>query len=552
MKISDSKTLLGARNIGKEISKKILLANTSSPGLSKQGKKSAVAASSDPLFQEGENVGHFNPDIRYRNSFINNPLNEINYRNELFTFAQNFEVKKAINIMANEIAISDNPLFKYAVYPKINETQVPQDKQQVAIAIQEYLDRIFYPKLWNMLKFSENGLHEKIVEYETTGKIAYEIVFDSVKNPTDIIDMQPLDLATMQKFIKDDNIYYIQRQVVGTNQTRDRILHENQVVVIEYNKFDFGYVSYADQLRIPYNIMKSMQTAKIMWFAVKSQVRMHIKLAFGDVARDEGIQKLTEAKNQYINKYRFEDDGTITFNNQRVHSAYREFYTAETANAGSPEMEEINSQGPDLTEVDSLNFWEKYFWKATNITYDRIDPNSSEGWGFTDATALRKVEVAFGKEVSSHRKQLNQLFLKPILIQLTLKEAEIGVDLELLDLIKIEWNALNEYEELAELEILAKRVEIATNIVSFGEMEDSEGKTRKLVPITWAAKNILKFAPELLESMETERTAEDKMLGFVDVPEEEPIEDEEMPIEEEMPEDDESAEEIAASEDDSF
>ena len=230
---------------------------------------------------------------------------------------------------------------------------VPEDKQETAKAIQKYLDEVFYPKLYQMYNLKKDGLSDLVKEYLITGKKAYEIVYDSLKNPKDIIGMIPIDPSTLQKFKKDDLVWYVQKPLMDNNQ-KDRILHENQVVLIEWNKYDYGYVSYVDTLRRPFNVMRSMQTAKILWFAVKSQVRMHIKLALGDIARTDAIQKLSEARNNYTNQYAFSDEtGQVMFNNSPLSTGYREFFTAETIPAETSnenQTEETESEESKLSD----------------------------------------------------------------------------------------------------------------------------------------------------------------------------------------------------------
>jgi len=514
MKLTNGINILGARNIEKTISKKILLANTSDK-IDKKAQKNAVGSASDPIYFTNGNTLLFNPDIRYRNTFAFSPLTNINYRNDLLLFAENNEIKKAVNILANETVIIDAETNKYPVFPKINFTLVPPDKQEIAKAIDEYLNQVFFPQLYQFYQLKEDGLIDTVKEFIITGKLAFELIYDNLKNPKDIIGVIPIDPSSIQKFKEGDYVYFVQKSLTDNNG-KQRILNENQIILLEWNKFDYGYISYVDKLRMSFNIMRSMQTSKILWFAAKSQVRMHIKLAMGDVARTEAVQKLTESKNQYINHFTFGDDGVVKFNNQPNNSGYREFFTAETVASGSPEIEEINSNGPDLTEVDSLQYWEKLFWKDTDIPYDRIDPNSSDSWGFTDVSSLRKIEVNFAKFINMIRKLLNQMFMKPIIIQLTLKEIEIGIDLSLLDSIKMQWLAFNEYDKLAEIEVMQKKIELATSIAEFGELEDVNGVARKAVPIGWIVKNYLDFTKEQLDSMEEERKIQNKMLGFAD------------------------------------
>lgn len=509
MKLTIGTSILSSRNVEKGLSKKILLANTSD----RRNPKKGEASPSDPIFFSNSNKSLFNPDIRYRNNGGFNPIGSIDTRNNLLLFAENSEIKKAVKAIRNEIVVSNLKSNKYPLYPTINLTNVSPDKIEVAEAIQKYLDEIFYPKLFQMVGFKKDGLSKKVDEFIKVGKLGFEIVFDNLKNPKDIVNIVPIDPASLQKFIQDDHVYYVQRALMDNG--KERILHENQIILIEWNEFDFGYVSYVDQLRRPFNIMRSMQTSKMLWFAVKSQVRMHIKLNLGDVARSEAIQKLSIAKNDYTNFFEFDDaNGVISYNGEVDTTGYHEFFTAETANSGSPEIEEINSNGPDLTEVDSLQFWEKLYWKESEIPYDRIDPNSQETWGFNDATNIKKTEINFSKFIEDIRKLIAEIVMKPIIIQLTLKEVEIGVDLNLLDSIIIDWVAFNQHEKLAELEVLNKKIEIVTAIAAFGEVEDVNGITRKMIPISWLRDNYLDFTAEQIVSMDEARKRENLLLGF--------------------------------------
>jgi hypothetical protein len=513
MKLTIGVSLLSARNVEKGINKKILLANTSDKvNTNKLGKAVPV----DPIyFSNSSRAQYFNNDIRYRSNYGYSPLTSIDGRNALLLFAENTEIKKAVKAICNEIIVSNLKDKKYPLQPVINLTNIHEDKREVGEAIQNYLDDIFWPKLYQMLGFKKDGLYETVREFLVTGKLAFEIVFDNLKNPTEVINVIPIDPSTLQKFKQDNYVFYIQRPM--GDSIRERILHENQVILIEWNKFDFGYISYVDQLRRPFNIMRSMQTAKILWFAVKSQVRMHIKLNLGDVSRQDAIQKLATAKSDYINTFDFNDEeGTVKYNGEANSFGYQEFFTAETAASGSPEIEEINTQGPDLTEVDSLQYWEKQYWKETEIPFDRIDPNSSEVFNFVDVTNMRKIEINFSKFISGIRRMLAEIVLKTIIIQLTLKELEIGIDLNLLDNILIEWVAFNEYDKLGELEIMSKKIELVTAMAAFGVQTDASGVERNYLPLSWLVDNYLDFTPEQKIAMEEARTREAMALGFID------------------------------------
>lgn len=514
MKLTTGLSLIGTRNVEQDLSKKILLANTTGKIANSQGiLNHGVAAPSDPIYYNNSNNVVFNPDIRFNNTYGYAPLNNISYRNDLLIFSENTEIKKACKIVTDECVSTDLKSNKYPVFPIINDTLVPEEKKEVAAAIQNYLDTIFYPKMWQFSGMKGDGLWKTINEYLQTGKLSYEILYDDLSKPTEIVGIIPIDPASLQKFKRDGFVWYMQRPIIDGG--RPRVLADNQIILIEYNEYDYGYVSYVDTLRRPFNIMRSMMTSKIMWFAAKSQVRMHVNFAMGDVPRTQAMQRLGEAVEKMKNDFTFNDvDGQVMFNGKPLNTAYMEMYTAETMGSGTPSIEEVVGNGPNLEEMDSIMYWEKYFWKTTDIPFDRIDPNASDTWGFLDVANIRKVELNFAKMIGNIRQKINQIFLKPIIIQLTLKEIEIGADLSLLDLINMQWISYNEYEKLGELELVNKKVELCKNLSDFGEMENSNGNTIKTIPITWLIKNYLDFTPDQLESMETERKLEYQRLGF--------------------------------------
>lgn len=516
MKLSQGVQTLSTRNIEANLSKKILLANTSDR---RDIKNLGVAEPSSPIYFQNNSLsrisnGRFSADIRYRNNYAQTALNNVYHRNNLLLFAENNEIRKALQAICNELIISDMKENKYFLYPHINLTQIDESKLEVAKAIQTYLDKIFYPKLIGMFGWRKpTELRNNITEYLTCGKLAFEIVYDNLQRPKEIVNIVPIDTTELSKIKNGDYLWYVQKPLDGS---QERILHENQVILIEWNENDFGYLSYVESLKRSFNIMRGMQTSKILWFAVKSQVRLHVKLNMGDVSRTEAINRLNDSKDDFINNFDFDqEEGQLFLNDEPNIVGYKEFFTAETAASGSPEIEEINTNGPDLTEVDSLQFWEKLFWRETNIPFDRLFPEQSDSWSFADVNSQKKTENTFAKFIESIRDKINELIIKPIIIQLTLKEVEIGVDLELLDQIKIEWVGFNQYDKLNDLELINRKTEIISNLAQFAQLEDAEGRLRSVIPIKWLVQNYLDFSTEQLSSMQRAQIEQDIELGYI-------------------------------------
>lgn len=184
MKLTTGIAMLATRNVEKNVSKKILYANTADKlANNKSVLNKAEAVPNDPIYFQNSSNTVFNPDIRFNNTYGYSPLTNINYRNDLLVFAENQEIKKAVNIVSNECVTTQLKSNKYPVFPVINMTLIPEDKKNVAEKIQTYLDEVFYPKLWQFCDLKKNGLLEKIREYLVCGKLAFEILYDNLKNP---------------------------------------------------------------------------------------------------------------------------------------------------------------------------------------------------------------------------------------------------------------------------------------------------------------------------------------------------------------------------------
>lgn len=498
------------REIMQSISKRLLHINS-------VNESKGVTQSSNPLFLKNTNKQMHNPDIRYQSVYRNDALSNIHFRNSLLLFSENKEIKKAIKIYINEILVTNLKTKKYPVYPVVNTTLLSEDKLELANTMQQYLDEVFYPKVWRWLGFHiKDGLKEKLEEYIKCGKLAFEIVYDNIKKPKDIVNIYPIDPSYLQKYRSDYQTWYIYRD--NNHNGTEKILHESQIILIEYNKYDFGYMSMVDSVRRSFNIMRGMQTSKVGWFAAKSQVRIHINMAMGDMPRAKAEQEIYNQKSELMTTCEFDSiNGVVYFNGENSPQSYVEYITAETTNSGKPEIEEIIGTGVDLSETDSLTFWQKQYWSDWEIPYDRVDPSSVETWGFGEPSQLKKSEVNFSKNCLDIKEDFAEIFKQIIITQFTLKEAEIGVDLSLLDSIEINWVTFNEYEAPAELEMLSKRIDVAKQIIDFGQAEDADGRMRNIITPEWVMHNYLSdiFTPDQIKSLKKYSLLSDKRLGYI-------------------------------------
>ena len=134
---------------------------------------------------------------------------------------------------------------------------------------------------------------------------------------------------------------------------------------------------------------------------------------------------------------------------------------------GRPEIETLVDSGPQLNDSDQLKYFEEKLFKMSKIPSSRFDKDAQSTWFGSDPTQQLREEINFGRFVTRLRNVFAEIMLKPLRIQLALQIPDIKNDKRILDSISLRFNSYNQFEEMANIEIMSKRVEF------IGTMKDS-------------------------------------------------------------------------------
>ena len=66
------------------------------------------------------------------------------------------------------------------------------------------------------------------------------------------------------------------------------------------------------------------------------------------------------------------------------------------SDAGTPEIETIGGDGPELMDSDYLKFFKNQLYKISNIPINRFDQDNDQNWFGTDADNYLRSEIDFG------------------------------------------------------------------------------------------------------------------------------------------------------------
>ena len=401
------------------------------------------------------------------------------------------ELEDILDTMTNESIVYDSN-YVYFAEPYIDVNDMSDFTTETQDKIKECMSRN-YKKLYRMLKWRTNAWDD-FKRYLIEGILSWEIVFDSLEKPTKIIGMVPIDAATLTRKYENGKWYWVQYKGI---QGKERKLLDSQVVYITYQDTNVvNRLSYLERLVRPFNIYRIIEQAQIVWTVTNAQYKMKFTIPTKNMNRVLAQQTLNSAMNRYKEDIKFvSDTGELTINGQVNMPFNKEYWMPDNEN-GTPEIETIGGDGPELNDNDQLKYFKNILYKISKIPLNRFDQENSESWFGTDASSYARTEIDFGRYVARLRNTFSQIILKPLQVQMCLDIPELADNKEFLDCIQLHYKSYNLFEELMEMELMQKRVEFIQSMKDGLVDMDKEGNEIKF----WSSEFLVKKYLHLSES----------------------------------------------------
>ena len=404
-------------------------------------------------------------------------------RTALRNLAVQPELEDILDTMTNECIVYD-PNYVYVAEPYIEQTDLDDFTKEVQDKITNYMGKN-YRKLYRMLKWRTNAWDD-FKRFLVEGILSWEIVFDSLEKPTKIIGMVPIDPATLTKKYDNGKWYWVQYKGI---QGKERQLLDSQIVYISYQETNIiNRLSYLERLVRPFNIYRIIEQAQIIWTVTNAQYKMKFTIPTKNMNRVLAQQTLMTAMNRYKEDIKFvADTGELTINGQVNMPFNKEYWMPDNEN-GTPEIETIGGDGPELNDNDQLKFFKNMLYKVSKIPLSRFDQESGETWFGADASSTARTEIDFGRFVTRLRNTFAQVILKPLQVQMCLDMPELLDNKEFLDCIQLHYKSYNLFEELMEMDLMQKRVEFIQSMKDGMVDMDKEGNEIKF----WSSEFLVK------------------------------------------------------------
>lgn len=415
-------------------------------------------------------------------------------RDALRKLALQPELEDILDTMTDESIVYDSD-YTYFAEPFIEQQELGELKKASRDKITTEMSKI-YRKLYKMLNWKYRAWDD-FKRFLVEGILAWEIVYDNLEKPTKIIGLIPLDPATLTKKFNNNKWYWIQFK--GMNG-KERTLLDSQVIYISYQETNcISRLSYLERLIRPFNIYRIVEQAQLIWTITNASYKMKFTIPVKGMNKTMGMQTISSAMNRYKEDIKFQGEtGELTINGQVNMPFNKEYWFPETE-SGSPEIESIGGDGPELNDNDQLKYFKNQLYKVSKIPISRFDQEAGETWFGTDATSVARIEINFARFITRLRNQFSQIVIKPLQLQLALSIPELQDNRQLLEAISLKYHSYNLFEEMMDIELMQKRVDfIQTMKESMVDM-DVEGNDIKFFSSKYLVGKYLKLSAQDLE-----------------------------------------------------
>jgi hypothetical protein len=421
------------------------------------------------------------------------------------------ELEDILDTMSNEAIVYDTDLTYFAE-PFIEIQELHDIKKEERKKIEDMMGK-YYRRFYKMLEWKYRAWDD-FKRWLVEGILAWEIVYDRLDKPTEIIGIIPIDPATLTKKYENNKWYWIQFKGA---QGKERKLLDSQIIYVPYQETNcINRVSYLERLIRPFNIYRIVEQAQLIWTITNSSYKMKFTIPVKGMNKTLGMQTLNSAMNRYKEDIKFMGDtGEITINGQSTMPFNKEYWFPEN-DSGSPSIETLGGDGPELNDNDQLKYHKNNLYKISKIPLSRFDQESGETWFGADATSVARVEIDFARFVNRLRNQFSQIILKPLKLQLALSIPELQDNRDFLEAVSLQYKSYNLFEEMMEMELMQKRIDFISSVKESMVDMDVNGNEIKFFSSKFLVQKYLKYSSEdikLNEKLKEEEIEELHLAG---------------------------------------
>ena len=407
-------------------------------------------------------------------------------REELRNFALQDEIEDILDIISDEAIVTDETgKFSYFKYSGELKDELLEECEEEYNKIMIYLGFTTEGGAWNYFR-----------KWLIDGYLAFEIIYDNEQK--EIIGFKELDPCSLMPAVdeKTNKKIWIQYK---DDRVKERVLYDSQIIYISYSQTNSAQrVSYVERLIRSFNLLRIMETTRIIWAVNNSSFKTKFIIPVGGQSKNRSKQSLATLMNNYHEIVDFDfESGTLKTNGKPMMQFSKEYWLP-SKDGDSPEIDTLGGDGPDISDVEALKYFSDKLKKASKIPFTRFDTDNGTVFEM-DATSTLREEIKFSKFIDRLRAIYKEIWMKPLYIQMCLNHKELSNDFAFRNSIGCKYVKDNIFEELKEMELSTKRAEYISTIKDSYVEQDAEMNDIPYFDLDYLVEQKGGFSPEFLE-----------------------------------------------------
>jgi hypothetical protein len=406
-------------------------------------------------------------------------MDYISKRERLRDVASNGEIEFVLETIADDsIVYDDDNRFCYAndligelQYIGANKKQRLEFQEKVLAKYQDNFQKIY--SRWGF----DQGISawQYFYQWLIEGHLAFEIIYDDLNKPTEIIGFKELDPATLYPEMKKDMsgglvLQWAQRDPTS-KQTRH--LSDSQIIYISYsNHMRTKRVSFVERLIRSFNMLRIIEHSKVIWHTMHAPIRLVTTVPIGTKSMQKAKEDVREFTNTLKEDIYFDgDSGELKVDGKPNILFYKNYVVPVNDQNQQVKIEPLEYTGPNLSGSEMLKYFHEKLKQDSKIPGSRF----SEGGGaFTmNSEGISREEIRYNKFIQRLRSAFKELITKPLYLQMCLDMKELKTDPKFANAIGLNWYNDNVFEEIKDQDLINKRL---ATLNALKAVQDDDGK----------------------------------------------------------------------------
>lgn len=445
------------------------------------------------------------------------PTNEVELIKTYRTLALTSDVDRILTEIRNEVFVFDE-FGKKAVDIEFNSDD---DKPPISKSVMEKI-KVEYDSIYNLLEFQKKGL-ELFDRWYIDGRLfLHKIVNkDRLKDGIQkIVYIDPLKIKKVVEYPQPDQngiydlnkikTYYVFSDIANvfstTKLSRFMVINKDAIAYSDSGIYDYNTgaaLSYLWKMIVPYNNMRMMEEALLVYRVVRSPERRAFYISVGNLSKPKAEQYIKELMAKFKNKLVYDARTGTIVDRKNVMSMVEDYWLPRRDDGKGTEIQTLPG-ATNLGTIDDVDLFRKKFLESSNIPSGRFKDETAS-FVFGRSVEISRDEYRFKKFLDRLRNRFVLVFEDLLRTQLILKNIIVDSDWE--DIKRYMFWVFNEdnnFVQWKEAEILNSRLE------SLGAIDPFVGKYFNRM---WVMKNVMRMGEDEAQSLMDEADKEKELLA---------------------------------------